>query len=266
MSNLLDEILADLAAEGDALEAVVADLDEAAWRTQTPAEGWDIATTIVHLAWTDEVAIASATDKERWDELILRAIDNPDGFVDAEAFAGAKATGAEILARWQASRPVLARVLREFPAGEKLMWFGPPMAPASMATARLMETWAHGLDVCEALGVPIEPTDRMKHVASLGYRTRNYSFTNNGLAAPTEEVRVELVAPSGAVWTFGPEDAPQRVTGTAWDFCRLVTQRINRSDTDLVAVGAEADQWLDIAQCFAGPSGDGRPPAGEDQS
>jgi uncharacterized protein (TIGR03084 family) len=262
MNAVLDQVLADLTAEGDALEALVVDLDEAGWRTPTPAEGWDIATTIVHLAWTDECAIAAGTDKEAWDALVLQAIADPNGFVDAEAFAGARASGAEILARWQAGRPALVTMLRDYPEGQKLPWYGPPMSPASMGTARFMETWAHALDVADALGVTLEPTDRLKHVAHLGVRTRNYAYVNRGLEPPAEEFRIDLVSPSGEQWSWGPEDAAQTVTGSAYDFCLLVTQRRNRADLDLVAVGEDANAWLDIAQAFAGPSGEGRAPSG----
>jgi uncharacterized protein (TIGR03084 family) len=261
---VLEQVLADLTAEGDALDATVAPLDEAGWRTPVPAEGWDIATTIVHLAWTDECALAAGTDKEAWDALVLRAIDDPTGFVDAQAFEGAKATGAEILVRWRAARPALAAMLRHHPDGEKLPWFGPPMSPTSMATARFMETWAHALDVYDALvstgsitGRP-EPTDRIRHIAHLGVRTRDFAFGVHGLEPPAEEFRVELTAPSGAVWIWGPEDAAQTVTGSAYDFCLRVTQRRHRDDLDLVATGPDADRWLDLAQAFAGPAGPGR--------
>ncbi|MBO9522671.1 MAG: TIGR03084 family protein [Nocardioidaceae bacterium] len=259
MNAVLEQVLADLTAEGDQLESLVAPLDEPGWRKPTPAEGWDIATTVVHLAWTDECAIAAGTDKEAWDALVLQAIGDPDGFVDAEAFAGAKASAAEILARWRGSRTALPAMLRAVPEGQKLPWFGPPMSPASMATARFMETWAHTLDVADALGVTLAPTDRIKHVAHLGVRTRNFAFGVHGLEPPAEEFRVELTASSGELWTWGPEDAAQSVRGPAYDFCLRVTQRRHRDDLDLVAVGDDANEWLDIAQAFAGPSGAGRP-------
>jgi uncharacterized protein (TIGR03084 family) len=258
---VLDQVLADLTAEGDALDRAVAPLDEPGWRTPVPSQGWDIATTIVHLAWTDECAIAAGTDKEAWDALVLRAIADPEGFVDAEAFEGAKAPAEEILARWRAGRPALVAMLRDYPQGEKLPWYGPPMSPASMGTARFMETWAHALDVYDALGTSPEPTDRIRHIAHLGVRTRNFAFGVHGLEPPAEEFRVELTAPSGAVWTWGPEDAAQAVTGSAYDFCLRVTQRRHRDDLDLVATGPDADRWLDIAQAFAGPAGAGREPA-----
>ncbi len=268
MNAVLERVLSDLAAEGDALEAVVAPLDEAGWRTATPAEGWDIATTIAHLAWTDESAIAAGTDAGSdgggaWDALVLRAMADPAGFVDAEAFEGAKAGSAAILDRWRRARVALADMLRAYPKGQRLPWYGPPMSPTSMATARCMETWAHALDVYDALGIAVEPTDRIRHIAHLGVRTRDFAFGVHQQAPPAEQFRISLVAPSGEVWAWGPDDAAQTVTGPAYDFCLLVTQRRHRDDLDLVATGPDADRWLDIAQAFAGPSGAGRQPSGD---
>ncbi len=255
---VLESVLADLAAEGDRLDALVAGLDEAGWRTPTPAAGWDVATQVAHLAWTDEASVAAATDKAAWDALVLEAIADPEGAVDKAALRGGQVDPAELLARWRSSRAALATALRERPDGEKIPWYGPPMSPTSMATARFMETWAHSLDVHEALGAEPEVGDRLRHVAHLGVRTRRFAYSVHGQQAPAEEPRVELTAPSGETWTWGDEDAAQRVTGSAYDFCRLVTQRIHRDDTDLVATGDDAEHWLGIAQAFAGPSGEGR--------
>lgn len=261
--SVFEEVLADLTAEGDQLRAAVADLDDGGWTTPVPAEGWTIATTVAHLLWTDEVAVLAAhadtpEGKEAWDEVVVQAIADPTGFVDAGAHELAKLEPADLMARWDAGRTALAAALREVPDGHRMPWFGPPMSPTSMATARFMETWAHALDVYDALGDRPETTDRIKQVAHLGVRTRNYSFAQQSLEAPADEFRVELTAPSGVVWTWGPDDAAQRVTGTAYDFCQLVTQRIHRDDTDLVTVGADAEKWLTIAQAFAGPAGGGR--------
>jgi uncharacterized protein (TIGR03084 family) len=258
MTDLLDVLLRDLAAEGAALDELVAPLDDAGWRTPTAAAGWDVATSVVHLAWTDEVAVLAATDKSAWDEVVLGAIADPEGFVDAQALAGGTAPAGDILARWRSARTRLQGVLRACPADEKLPWFGPPMSPTSMATARFMETWAHGLDVAEALGVTGEPTDRIRHVAHLGVRTRNFAYSVHGLEPPPTEFRIELRAPSGELWEWGPVEAEQSVRGSAYDFCLRVTQRRHRDDLDLVATGPDADQWLDIAQAFAGPAGEGR--------
>jgi uncharacterized protein (TIGR03084 family) len=263
MSDVLGGVLADLAAEGDRLESLVSGLDEAGWRTPTPAVGWDVATQVAHLAWTDDAAFAAATDKQAWDALVLEAIADPEHAVDTAAVTGGAVSPDRLLDRWRAGRVRLAHVLRAYPAGQKMPWYGPPMSPTSMATARLMETWAHSLDVHEALGVAPEVDDRIRHIAHLGVRTRRFSFAARGETAPEAEPRVTLTAPSGDVWTWGPDETDgsgegETVTGPAYDFCLLVTQRVHRADTALVATGRGADRWLDVAQCFAGPPGGGR--------
>jgi len=260
MNDVLTQVLDDLAAESSRLDALVAGVPTTDWRRPTPSPGWDVATQIAHLAWTDEAAYAAATDKARWDALVVEAMADPDHFADRTALTGGVAAPPVILDRWRTARAQLAECLRHYPEGQKMPWYGPPMSATSMATARFMETWAHSLDVHQALGAELEPNDRIRHVAHLGVRTRNFAFSVQGLDAPTEEFRISLTAPSGDLWTWGPEDATQKVTGAAYDFCLLVTQRIHRDDTDLKAVGDDAEKWLTIAQAFAGPAGGGRDP------
>ncbi len=263
-ASVLDGVLADLGTESAELDDRVAGRGEADWRTPTPAQGWDVATSIAHLAWTDEAAVIAATDPDRWRALLHDAAGDPEGFVDAVAAAGAADPPERLLARWRAGRSRLSDVLRALPPGHPVPWFGPPMSPTSMATARFMETWAHGLDVADALGVRVTPHDRVRHVVHLGVRTRGFSFAARGLDVPEAEVRVRLEAPSGARWEYGPADATDSVTGPAWDFALLVTQRRHRADLALEARGEVADRWLDVAQAFAGPPGPGRPSLGAD--
>jgi len=254
----LQTFIDDLRAEGESLDALVADLPEEKWATLTPAEGWTIAHQIGHLHWTDSAAILAITDPDGFAEQLKAAFVNPAGFVDDGAAEQAARPPAELLADWRAGRTALVEALTAAPAGTKFPWYGPPMGGVSMATARLMETWAHGQDVADALGVERAPTARIKNIAHLGVRTRNFAYSVNEKTPPADDFRVELTAPDGSLWTWGPEDAPQKVTGPALDFCLLVTQRANRADLDLVAVGADADEWLGFAQAFAGPSGEGR--------
>lgn len=256
-------VVADLEAESDQLDALVAGLDDAGWATPTPAPGWTIAHQIAHLAWTDEVAAIAATDPDRFTDLVTEALqNNPETYVDDAAEAGAGAPIDEILAGWRLARARLADALREVPQGVKIPWFGPPMSAASMATARLMETWAHGLDVADALGVTTLPSDRIRHVAHIGVRTRDFAYIVNGKTPPAEPFRHALTSPSGELWTWGPDDASNVVSGSALDFCQLVTQRRNLADLDLEIVGDDAHEWSGIAQCFAGPPGAGREPRG----
>lgn len=251
-------IVADLRAESDALDTLVAPLSAADWATPTPAPGWTIAHQVGHLLWTDRISVIAVTDEAGFAEALTAAMANPTGFVDDGADELAALPPAELLTDWRRTRTLLHDALLTVPDGRKLPWFGPPMSAASMATARLMETWAHGLDVADALGVTRPATTRLRSIAHLGVRTRDYAYTVNGLTPPAEVFYVELRGPDGDAWSWGPADAAQRVTGSAADFCALVTQRRALGELDLTAHGVDARQWLSIAQAFAGPPGGGR--------
>jgi uncharacterized protein (TIGR03084 family) len=236
------------------LDRLVAPLDEHGWARPTPAAGWTIAHQVAHLAWTDQVCVLSATNPMAFGQVLADAAADPDGYVDRMAEDGAREAPASLLGRWRAGREAVAAALRAAEPGSALAWFGPPMSPRSMATARLMETWAHGQDVADALGVTRTPTDRLRDVCHLGVRTRDFAYRLNGRPVPGVEFRVELDSPSGQVWSWGPVEAADRVAGSAVDFCLVVTQRRLLADTSLRASG-EAAHWLTIAQAFAGAPG-----------
>jgi uncharacterized protein (TIGR03084 family) len=263
--DALAEVVADLLDEGAAVDALLDGRPDEDWTRATPAAGWDVAHQVAHLAWTDRVSLASIAGEPTWTQTLtdLLALSVPvENIVDVTAAQGAKIAPAQLREGWRRDRLSLAHALLDVPDGTKLSWFGPPMSARSMATARLMETWAHGTDIADTLGVELVPTARLRHIAHLGWRTRGFAYRAHDLAVPEEPVRVELVAPDGATWVFGPDDAPETVTGTAYDFCLLVTQRRHRDDTNLVASGPESERWLGIAQAFAGPPGAGRAPQG----
>jgi len=251
-------VVADLRAESDELDAMVANLPSARWAEATPAPGWTVAHQIAHLLWTDRVALMAVTDESGFTAVLDAAAANPARFVDEGAEELAATPPPQLLADWRRTRARLHDELLAVADGRKLPWFGPPMSAASMATARLMETWAHGLDVADALGVKRPATARLRSIAHIGVRTRDFAFAINGLTPPADPFRVELRAPDGSTWSWGPEDAVQQVTGSAEDFCMLVTQRRPRSALDVHAVGADAEKWLGVAQAFAGPPGPGR--------
>ncbi|MET9320282.1 TIGR03084 family metal-binding protein [Streptomyces sp. NPDC003038] len=257
-------VFADLREEGQELDALVRELPAPTWALATPAPGWTVAHQIAHLHWTDRATLLSLTDATGFGRMVEEALKAPDSFVDEGAEEGAALAPAELLDRWRAGRAALDEALAGASPDTRFPWYGPPMKAASMASARLMETWAHGQDVADALGVRRTPTARLRHVARIGVRARDYAYAVRGLPAPAEEFRVELTAPDGAdAWTYGPAQAPQRITGPALDFCLLVTQRAHRADLALSATGPDADRWLDIAQAFAGPAGPGRAPRPE---
>lgn len=251
-----------LAEVGARLDELVEQAGPESWTAPTPAPGWDIRTQIAHLAWTDEVSLAAIVDPDAFATVAETATADPTGFVDAAAEKVAADDRDEILSRWRSARAELGRALAAADPGEPLPWFGPPMRPKSMVTARIMETWAHGTDVADALGITVDDDPAFRgaepHVARIGYKTRGFAYTMNGLEPPTSDIRVELTAADGRAHEFGPADAEQTVTGSLRDFCLLVTQRVHRADTDLVAGGGDAATWLDLAQAFAGLPGPGR--------
>lgn len=247
----------ELDAETAGLEAMVAGLDEHGFARLTPARGWTIKHQIAHLSWTDAAARQAAADPERFTEWL--GTITPD-VVDTAAAEGAAEPEAQLLATWRSNRERLRAALLAHDPERKLPWFGPPMRASSMVTARLMETWAHGQDIADTVGVRRQPSARLRHVAHIAIRARPFAYQVHGRTPPEQQPRVELTAPDGSLWTWGAEDAADRVTGPAQDFCLLATRRRHRADLAVRAAGSGADEWLDIVQAFAGPPGPGREP------
>jgi len=248
----------DLEAEQQALDDLVARIDESRWLIETPSPGWTVRDQIAHLAYSDEVAAHAARDPDGFRQDLAR---RPRETRQADQLARGRAiAGAEVLAWWRRARAGELAAFRVLEPKTRLPWFGPDMSVTSFVTARVEETWGHGQDVADALGVAWTDTDRLRHVAHLGVITRGYSFTNQGRPAPSADVRVELTSARGVVWTWGDAGATNRVRGPAVDFCRVVTRRRHVADTRLVVEGEVATEWMTIAQAFAGPAGDGRRP------
>lgn len=248
----------DLVAEHAALDAIVADLDEARFNLPTPAEGWSVRDQIGHLAYSDVAGYLAAADPAAFARDVAAL---PRGErKERQLVIGRAMTGPQLLHWWRLSRAAMVDVFRRLDARARLPWFGPSMSARSFATARLEETWGHGQDVADALGVTRAATDRLRHVAHLGVLTRAFSFTNQGRPAPAVDVRVELLSPGGATWTWGEAAATDRVTGPALDFCLVVTRRRHPADTRLAITGPVAGEWMLRAQAFAGPPGSGRRP------
>jgi len=258
----LDDLLADLRAESDTLRAMVGSAGPEVLGLDTPAAGWTVAHQLAHLTWTDEVAtsatasvVPSVEAQRDWQQVLAAAAASPATFVDDGAAELAAAAPAELMTRWDAGRAALVSALRATPEHTRIPWLGTSMKATSMATARIMETWAHSLDVAAALGITPTPTDRIRHVCHLGIATRAFAYAGRGLPAPQEPVRVTLTAPSGATWTWGDADAIHRISGDAWEFAQVAARRLHPSDTSLVATPGPAREWLGIIQAFAGPPG-----------
>jgi uncharacterized protein (TIGR03084 family) len=258
--SLLDELLADLRAECAALDLIARRLAPDDWAARTPADGWDIRDQIWHLAWYDGAAYRATAEPQAY------AAEQATVFTDVDAYAsdvvrkGRELAPDAVLAQWREQAGLFQRAALAAGPRTRVAWHDTQMSVASMVTARIQETWAHGQDVRDALGLPPEVTDRLRHVAHLGCGALPYAFLARGEQPPAAPVRVELGLPSGAAFQSGPQDAADRVTGRALDFCLVITQRRHLSDVDLDVTGPVAARWLPIAQSFAGPPGSGRAP------
>ncbi|MDG4758561.1 TIGR03084 family metal-binding protein [Micromonospora sp. WMMD710] len=254
------DVIADLTAESEALDALVAKLDAEQWDTPTPAHGWAIRHQIAHLAATFRLAGLAAAQPAAFQQVVSRLSDDFDANVAAAMADFVVEPPAVLLSRWRTERATAEKALAAVPAGQPVPWLVRPLPAPVLAAAGMMEVFGHGQDVADALGERRTPTDRLGHLVGFAVRTWDFGYLARGLTPPDVEFRFEITAPSGAVWAFGPEDAEQRITGPAEDFCLLVTRRRHRDDLALTAVGDEADHWLDIAQAYRGPAGTGRSP------
>ncbi len=253
-------ICADLRSEHDTLDAIVSTLDADTWNTPTPAEGWSVRDQIGHLTFFDERATWAVADPDAFAGDLATAGQDIDAYLVAHLEVVRSSSPIEALTAWRAARAALLEALTPLDPATRLPWYGPDMSARSFATARLMETWAHGQDIVDAVGAHRDPTDRLRHVALLGARTIGWSFTINGLDVPDEDVRVDLTLPSGDRWVWNADARDDVVGGDVEDFCLVVTQRRHLADTRLEVTGSIAERWMTIAQAFAGPPGPGRSP------
>jgi uncharacterized protein (TIGR03084 family) len=246
------QLLADLSAESDYLTGHLRALSFQQWGLATPAAGWGIQDQVTHLAYFDDATVMALQQPDEFrpfaDALMADGMDFPDRIA-----ANHRILAPESMLDWYAdSRAKLLDVLSKHEPRDRMPWFGPDMSAASAATARLMETWAHGQDIYDALGIEHPPSPGLRSIAHLGVATFAFSHRIHGVEVPSHAVHVALDAPDGGLWTWGPGDSADKVRGSAEDFVLVVTQRRHWTETDLVAEGSAAKGWLELAQAYAG--------------
>ncbi len=247
----------DLREEGDELYALVRSLDAKDWRRQTPFKNWTVNDVIAHLHTTDRVARLALADPDAFRDMVRRG----ERAITGRGSEGRRdvADGPELGEQWHALLGELCDELGDIDPKARVPWFGPDMSVRMFATARQMETWAHGQDIYDLLRQPRTSKDRIKNIAVIGVRTFGWTFANRGLAVPQDVPYVRLTAPSGALWEWYEPNTDNHVIGTAVEFCHVVTQGRHVDDTDLDVAGETATRWMAMAQCFAG--GPEEPPA-----
>lgn len=253
----MKEILEDLRAEQESLAELLVDLTDSQWDLPSPAQGWTLRDCVSHIAHIDEVAAQILQGDLSPLEEAKRVLM---GFNEIGVNRGRSMSARQILDWWQKARQEMLERLSVIDPKSRIPWFAMPMSGKAFATARLMETWAHGLDIFDTVGRTPKDTDRLRHVALLACLARPWAYQVNGLQPPATPLRVELILPSGKLWTYGPEGATELIRGSASEFCRVAVRRLHHKDTDLEAHGAEARRFLEIAQTYAGLPGSGRSP------
>jgi uncharacterized protein (TIGR03084 family) len=243
------DIFDDLVAEQDRLEAILDELDEEAWLRPSAAAGWSVADVVLHLAQTEEAVVASAAAADAaggdspW--RTGEAVDD-----HAERMVTTQRTSpSEVFDRWRVARRSAIATLRAADPEQRLSWAAAPLKPRTLATTRLAEHWAHGLDITDPLGIAFPDTDRLHHIAWLGHATLPYGFAVAG--EQPHEVFCELTSPSGAAWRFGPLDADSTITGPAGAFCRVGAHRLSPEDSGLVTTGPHGGTALRVLRNYA---------------
>lgn len=252
----VSEVARDLTAEQQTLDEVVSSIEDSMWVVPTSSPRWSIADQIGHLAYFDGSAALAITDPDAFAAHLAELLSHcgDDEAIDEATLGTFRAMRPqELLAAWRENRVRLADAARRLDNDTRVVWYGPSMGAKSFLTARLMECWAHGQDVVDALGMRRASTDRIAHIVRLGVITRDWSYVNRQLEPPASDVYVELTSPGGALWTFGEPDADDSITGSAEDFCLVVTQRRHVDATGLTVAGDDARDWMLKAQVFAGP-------------
>jgi uncharacterized protein (TIGR03084 family) len=250
------EIVRDLREEGDALYELLKTLDESDWAQPTPFKSWTVRDVVEHLHFSDRLAVLSLKSDEEFlkaAETMGRAITEEG--LDLKGCARREIGSLEpgkLLQLWREYFTEMCDLLGAADPKVRLKWFGPDMGVRMFATARQMETWAHGQDVYDLLRVPREYKDRIKNIAVIGVKTFGWTFVNRGLEVPSDVPYLRLTAPSGEIWEWNEPHQDNRVEGLASEFCHVVTQGRNIADTQLQVVGETATKWMAIAQCFAG--------------
>src|SRR4051794_7716986 len=242
------EIAADLKAEYGRIDAILAALDADGWAMPSLAEGWTVCDVVLHLAQTEEMAaatvVAPVDGRIRASE--SRGVDDNV----AQMVTSERAAPDAVFERWRAGTAAFLAGLTAADADRLVQWVGGSLKPATLATTRLAEHWAHGLDIAGGLDVPFPDTDRLRNIAWLGHRTLPYGFTLAG--QEPQEVFCELTAPDGgAVWTFGPPSAPSAIRGDAGAFCRVGAQRLRPEESGLVCSGPHGAAALGVLRNYA---------------
>ena len=258
------EILSDLVAEQQQLDQFLQGISERDWKKPTPAVGWSIQDQVSHLAATE--SFGAEVLEEGAARFDAEGINELDEWNEKMVALGRGRRYQEVIEWWRFGRADVVDALSRMDATDRVPWVYGDMSAKSFATMRLMETWAHGLDIKaailgritpleeepddEEIDDPLADTPRLRHVAWLGHRTLPFAFEQAGEPFPPQGIRVELMGPKYAGWVYGPDDSDQVIRGMAGDWCRVAVRRQDAAETSLTAEGEYAETALRVAKAY----------------
>ncbi len=249
----------DFRQESRALHALLDSLDAEGFAAPTQFKGWTINDVLQHLHVWNKMAGLQISDEAELDHCFHRLLELG---ADLRAFESEYLDGLEgrdLLGAWISGAETLADAYASTDPKQRLKWVGPSMSARSSITARLMESWAHGQEVYDELGVVRKNADRIRGIVVLGVNTYRWTYAARGAEPPGPMPQLVLTAPSGEIWTYGEASDTETINGLAEEFCQVVTQTRNIADTQLEVTGEIARDWMSKAQCFAGAATE--PPA-----
>ncbi len=258
-TNNLVTIVDDLKAEGEELYRILETMSVDDWKVETTFKGWTPFDVITHLHMSDHMALTTIKSPEAFKQIMRKMRSSGLNSKDFGRSWIGQCDAETLLEKWSATLNELCEKFLALDPEQRITWAGPSMRPRMFITARQMETWAHGQEIFDFLRADREPTERLKNIAEIGVRTFGWSFSNRQLSIPSTIPFISLKAPNGKTWEWNEDNNPNKITGSALDFCQVVTQVRNIRDTALKVEGGIAKTWMAIAQCFAGPPED--PPA-----
>jgi len=251
----------DFCNESEALYKLIEPISDDAYGQKTQFKNWTINDVLSHLHMWNWAADKSLSDPDEFDaflnRLMMEMADSTLRQFETKWLDGLE--NKELLEEWRRYYIEMSKRFEVTDPKKRVKWAGPDMSVRSSITARLMETWAHGQEVYDHLGVARQNQDRIKNIAVLGMNTFGWTFMNRKMEVPGDKPYVKLTAPSGETWEWEDPSTQNYVEGSAEEFCQVVTQVRNIGDTSLKVVGETANLWMSIAQCFAGGPED--PPA-----
>ena len=245
----------DFRDECNAVYSILENLKEQDYEMPTQFKGWTFNNVIGHLHVWNYAADISLKDGDEWKNFAnsaLQALGNGSSMNEFEQTITKGIQGPELLSMWKEYYTDMTERFAVADPKKRVKWMGPDMSVRSSISARHMETWAHAQELYDSLGLDRINEDRIKNIVIIGNNTFKWCFTVHKKPLPSIRPYLKLISPSGEIWEYNEFSEEHKIEGLAEEFCQVVTQVRNIKDVNLKLTGSIAEEWMSVAQCFAG--------------